>query len=421
MGIPVVAVVIVIVVVVAGVGVVAGLRVSRPLPDAELTSTLARSTPVRGPASTLPWPVVGQGAVSIPTLGFARQSGPETSVPIASLTKMANAVVILRNHPLPIGSNGPMITITPGDAAQYGVDLDDDESNIPIQAGEVFSERKMLEALMNQSANDIAYSLAVWDAGSEPAFVAKMNSLAASLHATHTHYVDASGYNPQSVSTASDCLRIAAAGMSIPAFAQIVSLPTVSLPLVGTVHNIVTQIGSNGVVGIKSGYTSQADACMVLAGYRTIDGRSVLVLSSVLGQHVPPPPMNPGVVVGGAALQYPLLYAGPLDERLLDATEAAIVRQVVVNRGDRVAWADAVWGGESHRVPVVATRGVWLMGVPGQRVAAADRFTTVPGGARAGRVAGSALFSLGEQIETVPMVTTAALAEPSWQWRLLHG
>lgn len=413
--------VVVVVVVLIVVGVVAGLRVSRSLPDAVLTSTMARSSPVHGTPPVLPWPVVGQGAVSIPTLGYAKQSGPEQSVPIASLTKMANAVVILRDHPLPTGSNGPMITITPGDAAQFGVDLDEDESNIPIQAGEVLSERQMLEALLNQSANDIAYSLAVWDAGSEPAFVAKMNALAVSLHAIHTHYADASGYDPKSVSTASDCLRIAAAGMRIPAFAQIVDLPTVTLPLAGTVHNVVTQIGSNGVVGIKSGYTSEAGACMVLAGYRTIDGRSVLVLASVLGQHVPPPPVNPGIPVDGLAYQYPLRYAGPFDEQLLDATEATVVRKTVVTRGQQVGWAEAVWGGTSHRVPLIATRGAWLLGVPGQRVAAADRFVSVPGGARAGHPAGSALYSLGEQIEAVSTVTTATLPEPSWQWRLLHG
>src|ERR1039458_8583690 len=82
--------------------------------------------------------------------------------------------------------------------------------------------------------------IAVWDAGTESAFVTKMNSLATSLGAVHTHYVDASGFQPQSVSTAADSLRIAAAGMAIPAFADVVGMPTVSLPLVGTVHNIVT-------------------------------------------------------------------------------------------------------------------------------------------------------------------------------------
>ena len=51
-----------------------------------------------------------------------------------------------------------------------------DQSTVPIQLGETLTERQMLEALLTQSANDIAYSLAVWDAGTEPAFVAKMNA-----------------------------------------------------------------------------------------------------------------------------------------------------------------------------------------------------------------------------------------------------
>ncbi len=129
----------------------------------------------------------------------------------------------------------------------------------------MLTERQMLEAMLTQSANDIAYSLAVWDAGSIPAFVAKMNATAALVGATSSHYVDESGYDPGSVSTASDCLRVAAAAMTIPTFAEVVAMTSVTLPLVGTVPNIVTEIGSNGVVGIKSGYTSQAKGCMVLA------------------------------------------------------------------------------------------------------------------------------------------------------------
>jgi D-alanyl-D-alanine carboxypeptidase (penicillin-binding protein 5/6) len=77
----------------------------------------------------------------------------------------------------------------------------------------------MLEAMLTRSANDIAYSLAVWDAGTLDAFVVKMNALAASLGATDTHYVDASGYDSASVSSASDVLKVAAVGMAIPTFA----------------------------------------------------------------------------------------------------------------------------------------------------------------------------------------------------------
>jgi D-alanyl-D-alanine carboxypeptidase (penicillin-binding protein 5/6) len=419
-----------VVVVLVAIGIFAGLRVTQPLPKPVPVATLTSSLAVRGSSPVLPWPVVGQGAVSVPALGYARQSGPETSVPIASLTKMTTAVVILRNHPLPGNSSGPKITITPADAAQFDIDLDNDESNIPIQAGEVLTERQMLEAMMNQSANDIAYTLAVWDAGSLPAFVAKMNSLAASLGATHSHYVDASGYDPQSVSSASDTLLIAAAGMRIPAFAQIVSLPTVSLPLVGTVSNIVTQIGSNGVVGIKSGYTSEAHACMVLATYRVIHGRSILVLASVLGQYatVPPAPKPgskaPPVTTPAPTpleLQYPLRYAGPLVENLLDVAKAAVVAVPLVANGQQLATVGAAWGGTSHRVAVTATQSAWLAGWPGQRVTSAVRFTMIPAGARKGTPAGHALYALGQQIESVPLTTTAQLSEPTWQWRLLHG
>ena len=152
------------------------------------------------------------------------------------------------------------------------------------------------------------------------------------------------------MSTAADCLRIAAAGMTIPAFAEVVGMSTVTLPLVGTVHNIVTEIGTNGVVGVKSGYTSQAGGCMVLAAMATVEGRSVLVLASALGQQVPPPvapkptaaatksssptaapptttppTTTTTVPANDLEIQYPLLYTGPVVEKLLDASEAAIV------------------------------------------------------------------------------------------------
>ena len=433
-----------VVVILAAGGLIAVQRVTHPLASPQLTSSLPASIPVPGPAPVLPWPTVGQGAVAIPAIGYAAQSGPEAPLPIASLTKMANAVVILRDHPLPVGAQGPTITVTQADVGEYDYDINNDESNIPIQLGEKLTELQMLEALMNQSANDIAFSLAMWDAGSIPAFVAKMNALAVSLGADHTHYADASGYDPQSVSTAADTLRIAAAGMRIPAFAKVVGLSTVSLPLVGTVHNIVTEIGSNGVVGVKSGYTSQAGGCMVLAGYRVIGGRSILVLASALAQHVPAPVApnpNPTPAAGahsttptsspstttttaptdGLEVEYPLRYAGPIVETLLDASKAAVVQVPLVASGQVLASADAEWDGTSHQVGAVASTGASMIGWPGQKVASVVRFGAVRPGAKAGSLAGHALYALGQQVESVPLTITRTLPEPSWSWRLVHG
>ena len=263
---------IVVVVVGAGSWVIAQ-RINHPLATPALLTALPSSLTVPGPSPALPWPAVGQGAVSIPALRYAAQSGPEAPVPIASLTKMTNALVVLRDHPLPPGASGPAITITAADVAEYDTELHNDQSTIPVQLGEVLTERQMLEAMLTQSANNIAYSLALWDAGSTSVFVAEMNALAMSLGATSSHYVDVSGYDPGSVSTAADCLRIAAAGMSNPTFAQVVGMSSITLPLMGTRSNIVSEIGSDNVVGVKSGYTSEAKGCMVLAANETMDGR----------------------------------------------------------------------------------------------------------------------------------------------------
>jgi len=421
------------VVVVAAAVVVAVQRVDHPLAQPTVASGHPTVTTVPGTAPTPPWPVSGQAAVAIPALGYAEQSGPEQPVPIASLTKMTTAVVVLRDHPVPLGADGPTITITPDEAAQFDVDLDNDETNIPLQAGETLTEQQLLEALLNQSANDVAYSLASWDAGSESAFVTKMNSLAASLGAVNTHFVDASGFQTQSVSTASDMLRIAAAGMSIPTFADIAGMPTVSLPLVGTAKNIVTEVGTDGVVGVKSGYTAQAGGCMVLAGYRTIGGRSVLVLASVLGQIEPPPaapapPPAPGAApttttstapYSALEAQYPLRYAGPIVEGLLDATKATIVPVAVAKSGEAVGTATAVWAGVRHSLPAVASRSAWLLGVPRQRVISYT--TPAPDLGTTSKQVSSAHFTLGTQREVVDLRTTHTLSRPSWWWKALHN
>ncbi len=430
---------------VASAGLVAAQRIDHPLPQPAVKAGRLTSSVVPGSAQVPPWPASGQAAVAVPALGYAEQSGPEQPVPIASLTKMTTALVVLRDHPVPLGSSGPTVTITPDEAAQFDVNLRNDETNIPLQAGETLTELQLLEALLNQSADDAAYTLAVWDAGSQVAFVAKMNALAASLGAVHSNYVDASGFDPHSVSTAADTLRIAAAGMAIPIFASVAGMATVTLPGVGTVHNIVSEIGTDGIVGVKSGYTSQASGCMVLAGFRSVYGRSVLVLASALGQLEPapgPPPSAPpssAVAPTGATTaaapttttttapysaleaKYPLRYTEPIVQHLLDDSEAAIVPVPVVTAGRTVGTASTQWGGARLVVPVAAGNGAWLFGVPGQLVTAALASEAPPGtGTDVGSV-GVASFTLGSQTETVPVRLVHRVPDPGWWWKLLHN
>jgi len=461
----------VVVLVAAGGGTwVAVQRITTPLTrPVPVPATLA-AVIVPGAQPTLPWPAKGQAAVVVPSIRYAAQSGPESPVPIASLTKITTAVVILQDHPLPAGSDGPVITVTAADAAEYQSELHNDESSIAIQAGETLTERQMLEAMMTQSANDIAFSLAVWDAGSVPAFVAKMNALATSLGATNTHYVDASGYDPQTVSAASDVLRVATVAMAIPAFAQTVALTSVTLPLVGTLHNIVTEVGVNGVVGIKSGYTSEAGACMVLAADRSLQGRDVLVIVAVLGQPTPPPTLPkptttttrpaptpvpttttttaPGtpppstppptttttpppppapttttttIPLNDLPISDPFKYARPTTEALLAATRAAIAPVTVATPGKVVGTVTSTWGGVAHSTSFVTASGAWLPGWPGQPVTTMTRFVDVAPGAAAGTQIGTRLFAIGSQFEAVDLRLAEKVPEPTAWWRLVHA
>ncbi len=432
-----------VVVAVVAAAAVAAERINQPLGATTLHAGLAPSSVVVGEPSALPWPATGQGAIAVPAIGHTDQSGPEQPVPIASLTKLATAVVVLHDHPIAPGADGPPITVTAADAAEYEVELHLDESTLEIQAGEVLTERQMLEALLVVSSNDIAYSLAVWDAGTESAFVVKMNALAASLGATSSHFVDASGYDPASRSTAADCLRIAAEGMRDPTFAAVVAMPSVTLPLVGTVHNVVSEVGNDGVVGIKSGYTSQAGGCLVLAGVRTVDGRPVTVLIAVLGQPVPPPvptstttststtapppataPSGPTTTTtlppGEFTVPDPFRYTRPVADALLAATAAGVVPVTVSNAGAAVGSASTSWGGRTYRVPVVTAHTAWLFGWPGQQVDSATELRPVAPGSQKGSTVGSALFALGTQIQVVPLDLATTVPEPSLWWRLVH-
>jgi D-alanyl-D-alanine carboxypeptidase (penicillin-binding protein 5/6) len=263
-------VVVILVVVVAGVAVV---RLEAPTPVAAVTGIMGSTVHVASSPVVLPWPATGQAAVSVPSVGIDVTSGPETPVPIASLTKMMTAYVILHDHPVLVGQNGPDITMGQADVDDFNNDTVQDGANAQVTVGEVLTERQLLEGLLVHSANNFADTLARWDAGSIPAFVAKMNSTAAELGMDHTHYADPSGFDQNSQSTAGDLLKVAGLDMENPTFAGIVRMSSVTLPVAGTISTYTPLLGFQGVIGVKSGFTTAAGGCDVVAVVRMVHGQ----------------------------------------------------------------------------------------------------------------------------------------------------
>ncbi len=309
---------------------------------------LASTVRLTGGRPTLAWPASGEAAL-LTSDGTVLHSGPATKpVAIASVTKVMTAYLVLKDHPLAAGSQGFNMTITPAEAAQLPARLAQDQSVVDVHAGQMLTERQALEALLLPSADNIAYALAAYDAGSAPAFVAEMNRQAAVLGMTHTHFADASGLDPQTVSSATDLLVLARAAMAVPAFASIVDMPSATVPGLGLLKNYNTLLGTGGFDGIKTGSTLAAGQALMFSVSRQVDGHQVKLLGVVLEQH------GPGVA--GGAIQ--------AAQALADSYYQQVGLRTVLAAGTAVAAISRV----GHRATLTTLRPLRLMALPGTTV-----------------------------------------------------
>jgi D-alanyl-D-alanine carboxypeptidase (penicillin-binding protein 5/6) len=313
--------------------------------------------------------------------------------PIASVTKLMTAHIVLTDHPLSIGQQGPTITITALDVTLWQDAVATDQANIEVSVGEVLTEYQMLEGMLVHSANNFADMLAIWDGGSISSFVTKMNSTATSLGMTHTQYADASGYSTQSVSTPADQLKLATLDVSNPLFNQIVAMPAVTLPVGGTVTTFTPLLGVDGVVGVKSGYTSAAGGCDVLALLQMVDGVPVEVLAAVVGDHV-----GDDVITDAGLEALSIARPAMADVRSIDLAPS----------GTQLAVATA----SGNSVPVVARSDLTVLAWPGQRV---TEFLQVARRPRAGTAAGWRIGTVTVRAgpEKLQVVVSTAKALPS--------
>ena len=140
--------------------------------------------------------------------GRPAASPHEQPVPIASLAKVMTAYLTLERYPLSGAQDGFTITVTAAQAQAEAQDAAEGQSVVAVRAGEQLTERQLLEALLIPSGNNIARMLAAQVAGSETRFIAEMNAEARALGMDHTIYTDPSGFDPSTVSTAADQLRV---------------------------------------------------------------------------------------------------------------------------------------------------------------------------------------------------------------------
>jgi D-alanyl-D-alanine carboxypeptidase (penicillin-binding protein 5/6) len=379
------------------------------VPDVVVSASSPRTVRLPGSAPTPTWPESGQAALVVEGIGSLGAVGGTTPVPIASLTKVMTAYLTLRKYPLAGQANGFELTVTRADVAAEHSDAGEDQSVVPVQAGERLSERQLLEALLIPSGDNIARMLAAYVAGSDARFLVEMNRAARRLGMTHTTYTDPSGYEPSTVSVASDQLRIFKRAMASPVFRTIVAEPSATLPVAGTVQNYDPLI-ADGYAG-KTGSDSEAEGCLAFFKYVTVAGRRLTVVGVVLGQGV------------GSTTSIILGAAGDAAAAMVDSVTPHIRLSTVLPAHSTVMVATTTDG---RRVAAVTSSPLTVIGWGGTHERLSVRPATLSSaGLSAGEPVGRVALAGGLPTESTGSSETVvrasrALSKPGFGWRLEH-
>jgi len=375
----------------------------RPVPAMALTASVTTVRVLPGAAPRPDWPGGAEAAVGLPGTGLLGTHGGSAPVAIASLAKIMTAYVMLRDHPLPPGGSGPAITVTAADAVAYASDQRQGQSVVKVVAGEKLTERQALEAMLIPSGNNIASLLAGWDAGSDGAFVAKMNARARSLGLRSTRYADASGADPATVSTAGEQFRLTLRALQVPAFRQIVAMPQVTLPVAGVAYNVNAGLGHDGIVGVKTGSSSQAGGCLAFAAIRTVAGSPVTIVGVVLGvRATSAQPSELGGVISAA-------------ENLLGSVGGDLEHAQIVRPGAILGNVSSAW---TAGPAAVAATGVSVTGWPGTPVSLTVTPRPLAHAISQGQPVAQATVTIGSQVSHITLDASHAVPAPPVRWLL---
>ncbi|MCX6966931.1 MAG: serine hydrolase [Verrucomicrobia bacterium] len=209
---------------------------------------------------------------------------PNKKLPIASLTKIATAMVVLDWLDMSKQNAGNLATIP------LGVSAIDPANPIGFQPGDQVSIRDLLYAMLVQSDNIAAYTLADHvgrdlqrnaQSVAKPMdlFVAQMNALARSLGMTRTTFLNPHGLDTaheSPYSTARDLVTLTCAALKRSSFRFYVSQKerriARHLPNGKTAeYNLVNTnelLGINAIDGVKTGKSSRAGECLIISAAR---------------------------------------------------------------------------------------------------------------------------------------------------------
>jgi len=185
------------------------------------------------------------------------EKNPNVSLPIASITKLMTAMVVLDSK-LPLDQ---ILVINFDDVQSY--------KNSRISLGAAFSREDFLRLALMSSENRAAYTLGRNYPGGMTAFVAAMNRKAKELGMTHSHYADPTGLMSENVASAEDLTRMLSAAYQYKLIREFSTWPEQTIVINNRPQkflntNRLVRTGNMDIGLQKTGFINAAGKCLVM-------------------------------------------------------------------------------------------------------------------------------------------------------------
>ena len=185
------------------------------------------------------------------------EKNPTVSLPIASITKLMTAMVVLDSK-LPLDET---LVINADDVHSY--------RSSRLAGGTVLSRQEALLLALMSSENRAAYTLGRNYPGGISAFVGAMNRKAKELNMEHSHFADPTGLLSDNVATAEDLARMLNAAYQYKLIREYSTWPDLTMMIAKRPQkflntNRLVRSGDMDIGLQKTGFINAAGKCLVM-------------------------------------------------------------------------------------------------------------------------------------------------------------
>lgn len=331
--------------------------------------------------------------------GVLNATGGNEARPIASITKVITALVVLGAKPLGEAEAGPTLTFDKADNDLYDKYYVLGATIEHMKIGSSMSERDALGMMLLASASNYAEAVSNWAFGSPAATRTATNAWLAANGLAGTTIVEPTGIDPRNTSTPTDLLAIARLALANPAVASLVHMAQIDIPGFGSIHNRNPVLGAEGINGIKTGTLDEAGSCLLFSSVIDVPG-------------IETPITIVGIVLGSSDN----FMAGQTAIDIIQTVRGGFHQVELVDSGNEVGGFLTDWDDTARVVAAKSATVLTWSDMPVTSTATIDEVGIAPSGTEVG----SLTFTAGTRTVTVPLRLSGAVDGPGGWWRVMH-